>query len=323
MVDAAATGASINTMSDLTRYHVGNVYLAGRSYNGVAATAAVVRQMTSTITASTTSLTKLFVATDQEGGYVQVLNGPGFSSIPTGLAQGTIAPSTLTADARAWGNQLRAAGINVDLAPVLDTVTQSFAPFNAPIGYFEREYGYTPAQVSAEGNAFATGLKQAGIAPTAKHFPGLGRVTGNTDTTANVRDTQTTSNDPNLLPFKTAINGGIHFVMVSSAYYSKIDPTHIGPQSQIIMQNLLRTTDHFSGIIISDDLCNAAQLQPWSLGVRANDFFNVGGTMLLCGNERDIPTMYYSLIALAQARPSFMAKINAAALKVLEAKYEL
>jgi len=320
MVDAGATGANINTMSDLTNFHVGNVYLAGRSYAGTAATAAVVKKMTNTVSAATTAGERLFVATDQEGGYVQVLNGPGFSVIPTALAQGGKTPAVLTADAKNWGNQLRWAGLNVDLAPVLDTVTQAFAPYNQPIGYYEREYGYTPSAVNVEGNAFAAGIKAGYVMPVIKHFPGLGRVTLNTDTSSNVTDTVTTRTDPNLLPYQTAIKDGIRWVMVSSAYYAKIDPTHIGSQSQIIMRDMLRTTDGFTGIILSDDQCNAAQVQPWSLGVRATDFFNAGGTMLLCGNERDIPTMYYAVIALAQSRPSFMAAVNAAALKVLQVK---
>lgn len=320
MVSAGATGADANTMSDLTNLHVGNVYLAGRSYSGINATAAVVKKMTNTVSAATTAGVKLFVATDQEGGYVQVLNGTGFSKIPTALAQGGLSPAVLTADAKNWGNQLRWAGVNVDLAPVLDTVTQAFAPYNQPIGYYEREYGYTPSAVNVEGNAFAAGIKAGFVMPVIKHFPGLGRVTLNTDTSANVTDTVTTRTDANLLPYTTAIKNGVRWVMVSSAYYSKIDPTHIGPQSQIIMRDMLRTTDHFTGIVVSDDLCNAAQVQHWSLGVRANDFFNAGGTMLLCGDQRSIPPMYWAVIALAQSRPSFMAEINAAALKVLQVK---
>ena len=322
MVAANATGASQATMNVLSWDHVGNVYLAGRSYAGISATAAVVQRMTGTVSAATTDNEYMLVATDQEGGYVQVLNGPGFSRIPTALSQGTLSASTLAADARNWGNQLRWAGVKVDLAPVLDTVTQAFAPYNAPIGYFQREYGYTPQAVSAKGNAFLAGIRAGYVMPTAKHFPGLGRVTGNTDVTGNVHDTQTTINDPNLLPFRNAIAGGVRYIMVSSAYYDRIDarPGKIAPFSTIVMRTMLRSQLGFTGVIVSDDLCNAAQLSPWSWGVRANNFFNAGGTMLLCANPNAIPYMYGAVLALARANPAFAAEINAAALKVLTVK---
>lgn len=141
MTQANATGAGTATMNVLRYWHVGNVYLSGRSAGGVNATAGVIRQMSATVSASTTANEYLLVATDQEGGYVQVLSGPGFSNIPTGLAQGTMSPASLKANATNWGNQLRWAGLKMNLAPVLDTVTQQFAPFNAPIGYYQREYG--------------------------------------------------------------------------------------------------------------------------------------------------------------------------------------
>ncbi|WP_227878443.1 glycoside hydrolase family 3 N-terminal domain-containing protein [Arthrobacter dokdonensis] len=321
LVAATATGADANTMSDLSNFHVGNVYLSGRSAAGTAATAAVVNRMASTVSGTTTGNVKLLVATDQEGGYVQVLSGPGFSTIPTALSQGGLAPSALQSDARTWGNQLVSAGLNMDLAPVLDTVPSAqFAPSNAPIGYYDREYGYTPATVSSHGVAFANGLRQASIVPTAKHFPGLGRVTLNTDTSANVHDTVTTSTDAYLQPFRDGIAAGVRAVMVSSAYYDRIDPGHIGPFSQTIMKTMLRGNMGFTGVIVSDDLCSAKQLSPWSLGTRAVDFFTAGGTMLLCADPGDIPTMYRSVLALAQTNLGFDSAVNAAVLKVLELK---
>lgn len=321
MVAAGATGADATTMGDLANYHVGNVYLAGRSNAGINATLAVVRKMTSTVSQATTGGEYLTVATDQEGGNVQVLNGPGISAIPTALVQGGKLPAVLTADAKVWGTQLRWSGLTLDLAPVLDTVpSAAFAPHNPPIGYYQREYGYTPQAVSSEGNAFAAGLKQAYVAPAIKHFPGLGRVTLNTDTSSNVHDTLTTIHDPYLLPYQTAINDGVRWVMVSSAYYDKIDPAHIGPQSQIIMRTMLRTNAKFTGVILSDDLCNAVQLSPWSLGVRAADFFNAGGTMALCANPADLPAMYNYVVNLAAHNPTFAAEVNAAALTVLTVK---
>src|SRR5206468_1095417 len=95
-----------------------------------------------------------------------------------------------------------AAGVNVDLAPVLDTVpSAAFASHNPPIGNYHREYGYSPALVSSRGGGFASGLGLAGVEASIKHFPGLGRVTANTDVTAHVTDTVTRRGDPYLGPY--------------------------------------------------------------------------------------------------------------------------
>ena len=142
----------------------------------------------------------LFIAADQEGGYVQVLQGPGFSRMPTALTQGSWADTTLTAYARTWGIQVMRSGVDVDLAPVMDTVAKSFASPNKPIGYYQREFGYTPTVVADKGTTFLKGMQASGLAMTAKHFPGLGRVTGNTDTTAGVTDTVTTRTSADIAP---------------------------------------------------------------------------------------------------------------------------
>ena len=321
MVAAKATGAEPATLQALTKYHAGNVYLSGRSKAGTAPTANVVSSLTSTVSIATTGGVPLFVATDQEGGYVQVLSGPGFSTIPTALVQASSGAAKLRSDAATWGKELRSVGVNVNLAPVLDTVTSpQFAPSNAPIGHFQREYGYDPANVSLLGNAFADGMRDAGVAPVVKHFPGLGRVIPNTDVSSDVRDTATTRTDPSLEPFHTAIQAGTRWVMVSNAYYDKIDPANIAPFSPTIMDTMLRADAGFTGIVLSDDLCSAAQLEAWSDADRALNFFGAGGTMLVCADPTSIPAMHQAVVQKAAADPSFRAKVDAAALTVLRVK---
>ena len=321
MVAAKASGAEPGTMDALTKYHAGNVYLSGRSKAGTAPTASLVSSLTGTVSTATTGGVPLFVATDQEGGYVQVLSGPGFSTIPTALVQASSGAAKLRADATTWGKELSSVGVNVNLAPVLDTVTSpQFAPSNAPIGHFQREYGYDPANVSLLGNAFADGMKDAGVAPVVKHFPGLGRVVPNTDVTSDVRDTTTTRNDPALSPFHAAITSGAQWVMVSNAYYDKIDAANIAPFSPTVMDTMLRADAGFKGIVLSDDLCSAAQLEAWSDAERALNFFGAGGTMLVCADPSSIPAMHQAVVQKATADPAFRAKVDAAALTVLRVK---
>ncbi|MFJ4168323.1 glycoside hydrolase family 3 N-terminal domain-containing protein [Paenarthrobacter sp. NPDC089714] len=321
MVAAKATGPEPATMEALAKYHVGNVYLSGRSKAGAAASAAVVASLNATVSPATTGNLPLFVATDQEGGNVQVLSGPGFSAIPSAVAQAGLGPDKLRSSAALWGRELRSAGVNVDLAPVLDTVKSAeFAPSNGPIGRFQRQYGYTPDQVSVLGNAFAQGLADAGVAPVVKHYPGLGRVVPNTDVSKDVRDTETTRTDPALAPFNAAIRGGAQWVMLSNAYYDRIDPANIAPFSPVVMETMLRTDAGFKGIILSDDMCSAAQLEPWTSAERATAFFGAGGTMMVCADPARIPAMHEAVVRRAQADPAFAAKVDAAALAVLQVK---
>ncbi|MEH0108607.1 glycoside hydrolase family 3 N-terminal domain-containing protein [Tersicoccus sp. MR15.9] len=300
--------------------HVGNVMLSGRSSAGVGATATVTRTLQATAGASTGGY-RLAVSTDQEGGAVQVLSGPGFSTIPRALTQGTWDDATLRTSAAAWGRQLLLAGVSVDLAPVADTVpSAAFAPYNAPIGAFSRQYGYTPALVSAKSRAFAAGMTDAGVAATPKHFPGLGRVTGNTDTTSGVTDTQTTRTDPYPQPFRDHVAAGARWMMVSTAYYSRIDAANPAAFSPTVVTGMMRSDLGFTGVIVSDDLCNAKQVAAWTPAQRAQNFINAGGTMVLCGSSTMTAQMYDAVLARAKVDAAFAAKVNQAALIVTRTK---
>ena len=76
----------------------------------------------------------LFLAADQEGGQVQPLRGPGFSAIPSATDQGALSPSALRTSATTWADELAESGINVNLAPVADTVPAELGTANEPIG---------------------------------------------------------------------------------------------------------------------------------------------------------------------------------------------
>lgn len=323
MAGIPATGATAQDRANISENSLGNVFLKGRSTAGVAETKNVVDHVKKTISAGQSVEIEAWVSTDQEGGLVQVLKGNGFSRIPSGKTQGTWSTQRLEQSATQWAQELAKAGINVNLAPVADTVPGAgFAPSNAPIGYFGREYGFTPSAVSDSTRAFSQGMKEAGVAPVVKHFPGLGRVTKNTDVAKNVTDTKTTRNDPYLEPFKDAIADGNHWVMVSNAYYSKIDPKNIAPFSSTIMQGMLREDLGFTGLIITDDVCDATQLSPWSLATRATRFFEAGGTVLLCVESSKTAVMAKALNTKVTQDPAFAALIDAAALKVLETKLD-
>jgi beta-N-acetylhexosaminidase len=317
MVDCPSTALSAATRTAITRYHVGSVILDGNSNLGVVRTGAVTAALQNLITNGP----RLFIATDQEGGEVQRLRGPGFVGIPSALEQGQVKPSQLQIDTTVWGGQLHAAGVNVDLAPVLDTVPANGGP-NPPIGDLQREYGHNPGTVSAHGVAVVKGLEAAGVEATVKHFPGLGRVSQNTDTTSGVRDTVTTSNDPYLKPFADAIKAHVPFVMISTAIYTQLDPTHPAAFSSKIVTGLLRDKLGFNGVVISDDLGAAKQVSGYGVGARAVRFISAGGDMVLTVNAAQAATMTAAVLARTKSDPAFLDKVNAAALRVLQAKQQ-
>jgi beta-N-acetylhexosaminidase len=315
MVDCRSTQAGQDTYTAIGQYHVGSVILDRTSFLTPQQTSRIVALLAQRASPNV----RLFVAVDQEGGQVQRLVGPGFSEIPSAVQQGMLAPANLRNQAQVWGAQLHTAGVNVNLAPVLDTVPPGFGP-NPPVGDLDREYGHDPAFVSSHGNAFAQGMQAAGVAATVKHFPGLGRVSANTDLTPGVLDNVTTRHDAYLAPFADAIRTGIGFVMVSTAIYTKIDPDQPAAFSPTIVTGMLRGDLHFRGVIISDDVGISKQLSGTSVADRAVKFIAAGGDIVLTVDATQAPTMTAALLARAQRDPKFKRQVDAAALVVLQAK---
>ncbi|SKC81425.1 glycoside hydrolase family 3 N-terminal domain-containing protein [Krasilnikoviella flava] len=304
--------------------HVGNVFLHGRSTAGVDATRDLVDGYTALVSRRSTHGTPLLVATDQEGGLVQVLRGPGFSDIPAATEQATWQPGTLEKRARGWGDELAAAGVNLNLAPVMDLVDEADAKDNPPIGYFDRSYGFTPRSVVRSANAFSAGQRAAGVEPVIKHFPGLGRVTANTDTDAEVTDDVTTRDDPSVRVFARGIEAGAGFVMMSTAVYERIDPDAPAAFSPVVVDGLLRDDLGFDGVVMTDDLSAAAQVQGWPPGERAVDAVDAGVDLVLASADPSVaPAMADALVAEARKDPAFATKVDTSARRVLAAKAAL
>ena len=202
----------------------------------------------------------------------------------------------------------------MDVVPVAD-ISQ-----NAPIGQLMREFGHTPAVVASHGVAFIRGMTQAGEATTAKHFPGLGRVQGNTDFSAGVVDTVTTPDDPYLQTFQRAIDANVPLVMVALATYTRIDPRHLAVFSPVVMRTMLRERMHFGGVIVSDDLGAAQAVASVPPARRALQFLAAGGDLVTSKYVGPAEAMARAVLSRAAASPGFRGKVDAAAGYVLAAK---
>jgi beta-N-acetylhexosaminidase len=296
------------------RYHLGGVFLAGRTDRSAASLRADITAL------QAAAATPLLVALDQEGGNVQTLKGPDFPVIPSAETLGAGSAATLRTTVAGTATRLRGIGINLNLAPVADTVPASLGERNPPIGYWHRQFGSDPVKVAADVRTAVDASQKAGVLTTIKHFPGLGRTLVNTDTSTGAADAAVTPTDPYLKPFAAGIAAGSAAVMVSSASYPKLDPKSIAPFSEPIITGLLRKKMGFDGLVVSDDLGAAVAVKSVAVGDRAVRFIRAGGDLALSVRPEDAAPMTAALLAEARASESFALRVSDAVTHVLAAK---
>jgi beta-N-acetylhexosaminidase len=135
-----------------------------------------------------------------------------------------------------------------------------------------------------------------------------------------VVDTTTTPDDPDLGSFQSAIDAGVPFVMVALATYTRIDAHHLAVFSSRIIQGILRGRMHFSGVVMSDDLGEAAAVAGLSPGTRAIDFIEAGGDMITSQTVPSADAMADAVLGRAEADPAFRNDVSTAVMKILGVK---
>lgn len=312
-------GTDPSALYDLiANQHVGSVLIIGNWWSGTAG----VRQATDVLQSYAPADNRLLMTTDQEGGLVQHLQGPGFDTMPTAVDQGAMSTDVLRQSAAVWGSQLNQAGINVDLAPVVGTVTVDRGS-NAPIGALYRDFG-----LDAQGNAnhaiaFIEGMRDAGVRSAIKHYPGLGAVTGNTDFTADgIVDATTTLDGEEIAAFNAAIDADPGMVMMSLATYQQIDPNNPAAFSSTLIDGYLRGTVGYDGVITSDSLSAAALggFDPREIGVR---FVDAGADLACIGAADYVQPILDGLNERAASDQAFAEKVTRSAIRVMTLKYEM
>lgn len=311
-------GTPLTAVQPIQRYQLGGIFLAGRS----TASAASLKQSIGQLQAAATKSAGLGLqmGVDQEGGQVQTLKGADFPAIPTAVNQGRLDDAALSAQTAEWSGRLKAIGVTIDLAPVADVVPAGVGKANPPIGGFDRQYGPTPEPVAADVATVVTAMQGAGVLSTLKHFPGLGRVKVNTDTSTGARDDVTTADDPALQPFARGIAAGSAAVMISSATYPKLDAANVAAFSAPIVTGLLREKLGFDGLVLSDDLGAAAAVASVPVGQRAVRFIRAGGDVVLSVKLSDAGPMTDALLAAAKGDAAFAARVTQSATRVVRGK---
>jgi len=192
----------------------------------------------------------LLLMTDQEGGLVRRLPGaPVQSEKQIGEAADPVAAAT--AAGTGAGQNLAGVGMNLNLAPVLDV-------FRTPGDFddqYQRSYSSDPKMAGSLGQAFITAQQQAGVAATAKHFPGLGAATASENTDESPVSLNVSLSDlRNIdeLPYTNAIAAGVKMVMVSWAIYPALDATNPAGLSPAVVRGELRNRLGFTGVTVTD-----------------------------------------------------------------------
>jgi beta-N-acetylhexosaminidase len=240
----------------------------------------------------------LLLMTDQEGGQVRRLPGePALSEKQVGQAAEPVAAAT--AAGRGAGYTLAAAGMNVNLAPVLDVYRRP-GDF---IDQYGRSYSNDPAVAGRLGAAAITAQQATGVAATAKHFPGLGSAPAgaNTDTapvTLNVPLTELRATDE--APYSPAIRAAVNLVMLSWAVYPALDPGHPAGLSPTVIRQELRQRNGFGGTTITDALEARALAGYGTTGNRAVLAAGAGMDLILA-SARDVAQGDSAADALATA----------------------
>jgi beta-N-acetylhexosaminidase len=228
------------------------------------------------------------VMTDEEGGGVERLTNL-VGSFPWAQTMGkNLKAPQITAIARRVGTALFSAGVNTDLAPVLDVDGRAQYPGEAnPDGY--RSFSGVASLSATDGVAFMKGLQQAGVLSVVKHFPGLGYSTRNTDygsaATLSWAKLQTTG----LVPFRQAIAEGATAVMMSNARIPGLSSLPAG-LSPVAVQ-YLRTTLGFTGLIVTDSL-SAGAISALHLAEPAASVMALaaGDDLILFGSPASVPS---------------------------------
>ncbi len=226
---------------------------------------------------------RLLVATDHEGGRVIML-GQGTTIFPDNLATGTAGEEAFAyRQGLIEARELRRLGVDLNLAPVLDVLTEGYSP---NIGI--RSYGKDPGIVARYGTARIKGMARGGLSACVKHFPGKGHAPLDAHLALPViESTWGEMRAVHLAPFLGAITGGVECVMTSHPVYPNLDPAGVPATfSGLLVEQYLRGEVNFRGVILSDDLEMGAIAGRWPIGEAAVRAAAAGHDLLLvCHTE--------------------------------------
>ncbi|HTX04836.1 MAG TPA: beta-N-acetylhexosaminidase [Steroidobacteraceae bacterium] len=279
MIDLEGTSVTADEREMLRHPLVGGVILFTRNYADPQQLSALVAQIHAARSPS------LIVAVDQEGGRIQRFRD-GFSGLPAARRIG----HEYDADARAglelahsmgWlmAAELRARGLDLSFAPCVD--------IDYGVGIItDRAFHRSPDAVAALASAYARGMRDAGMAATAKHFPGHGAVVTDSHLALPVDRRQLADLMGDLTPYRRLIANGLPAVMVAHILFPAVDEAPSSLSARWI-RDVLRGEMRFQGVVFSDDLSMGGAAAAFGdVVTRAMRALSAGCDMILVCNQR-------------------------------------
>src|SRR5256712_2597345 len=276
----AFAGSTAQDAAALLRdHHIGACYLSNDNFVDPAQAAALAAEL-QTLARAGSGIPALLAA-DQEGAWAVLTphSCPGPGNMGLGATWSVEDTREMYS---VFGQELRAAGLNADRGPAADVNSN---PQNSIIGM--RSFGEDPEAVAQHVRAGVAGLHAAGVIAAAKHFPGHGDTTIDTHRgLARVdRDYQALARRE-LVPFRAAIDSGVDIVMTSHIVFSALDPDHPATLSPAILDDLLRGTMGFGGVVLTDSFNMGAVRRVYDPLDAVVQTVQAGADMVLLAEER-------------------------------------
>jgi len=302
--------------------NIGGIKIFGWNGKNILSLAKAIKQMQE-LAQSTKRKTPLLVATDQEGGWVRHIKDR-TSITPGNIALGAShIPYDAFQSAFYIGLELKAIGVNMNFAPVVDVYSNPQAHVIGP-----RAFSSDPKVTAMLGSAFFHGLEKAGIIATAKHYPGHGNTNKDSHgTLPRIYDTLDTLKKRDLLPFRVLSKEGIPALQVGHLQFPLIDKA-VSSASSFFLTQLLRHEMQYQGIIITDDLYMAGaqdyrKEQKWSFAEMVLATLNAGSDMILLSRTPDFNgILWNSLLRAFKHDAKVRIRISNAAKRILLLKKE-
>jgi beta-N-acetylhexosaminidase len=253
----------------------------------------------------------LVISIDEEGGDVTRLEARAGSSYPGNWALGVVDDTALTERvAGAIGAQLRAVGVNLDLAPVADV---NVNPANPIVGV--RSFGADPELVARHVASFVAGLQSSGVAACAKHFPGHGDTVEDSHLALPTVERDDEAMAAALLPFRAAIEAGVRAVMTAHICISGLDEAP-ATLSREVLTGLLRGELGFDGVVVSDALEMRAVSGTVGPDAGAVQSLAAGADALCLGHDLQPGSVHAAIVAAASSGRLLEERLHEAAARV-------
>lgn len=254
------------------------------------------------------------IAVDQEGGSIRILP----FAAPEPSAGTLTRPAAAERFARQAGRDLTDLGVNVNLAPVADVASVDGSVMTG------RAYPGGADEVSELVQAAIDGYEAGGVASTAKHFPGIGATTLNTDDAAvTIERPRRELEEVDLEPFRAAVEGEVPLVMVGHALYPALDERRIASQSDAVLEGLLRDELGYDGVIVTDSMEAEAVLSRSTTPEAAVASVEAGADLLLTTSTGSYFPVFERLLRDARRDDGLRARVEESAARVLALKERL